>query len=104
MKFPVGWFRKANPKSRAEPSVDEQTADMQGKYTDYHDSAYSLRQSIAPLHGEELEAFEWVLNKMAEDHPESAHSQAELIERGFDDRWFIYGKQGELRVTQEPPA
>ena len=99
----LSWFQKAKaiPAPAEGDAVDPATAAMQGSYTDHHESAYAIRQKIAPLHGDELEAFDWVLDKLAKENPKAR--QSELIDLGFDEGWFVEGKRGELRVSQEAP-
>lgn len=98
----LGWFQKAKKAQVPQVNADQESLDVHGKYTDHCRSAYDLRMQIAPLHGDELEAFDWILNKMEKDHPE-ARSQSDLIDFAFDDGWFVEGKRGELRVVEEPP-
>ena len=69
---------------------------IQGQYTDYQDNPYSLRMRLAPLHGEELEAFNFLIGKLQEREPKA--KQSELVEKGFDLGYFMYGNDGELRV------
>lgn len=75
----------------------------QGAYTDHGQSAYSLRMATEPFFGEELEAFEWVMNHLAEKYPDLADSQTKLIDKALDEGWMFTGDEGELRVTEEAP-
>jgi hypothetical protein len=101
----LGWFTKA-AKTKAEEVVDKASSDkninIQGSYTDHHMTPYQLREQIEPMYGEELKAFHWVIAKMEKDHPDLTRLD-DLIDAAFDDRWFILGEEGELRVTQEAP-
>ena len=94
---------KSKEEPKLPPPQDEGAEQQQGGYTDHAQSAYSLRQSTEPLHGEELEAFEWVINHMAEKYPQLAESQSKLIDKAMDENWFFTGDEGELRVTEESP-
>jgi len=98
--FP-SWFEKAE-KNKLQQVTDDQNASMQGSYVDHDFTPYQLRQSLEPLHGEELEAFNWVIAKMEKDHP-GLDSLKDLIDAAFDAGWFTYGDQGELRVVNEAP-
>lgn len=100
----LDWFQKAKtkPEKKVDQIQDDDNSRLQGSYTDHNMSPYQLRQQIAPLYGEELKAFNWVIAKMEKDHPDLTRLD-DLIEAGFDDRWFVLGDQGELRVTQEEP-
>lgn len=98
------WFVKAVDEVRdpEQSAFEKRAASMQGKYTDHQASPYSVRQQIEPLHGPELEAFDFVIEKMAEAHPE-AQKQSDLIDFAFDEGFFIVGPSGELRVSKEYP-
>lgn len=102
-----GWFQKAQkPKDKIEEMAgdvtDQMNADIQGGYTDHHQSPYSKRMQMDPLHGEELEAFEYAIKKLDRQYKDSSFK--DLIEYGFDDGWFTTDKEGMLRVSEEAPA
>lgn len=73
----------------------------QGSYTDYHQCPFERRMEVAPLHGKELEAYEWIMNKLQEENPTFDHD--DLISAGFDGGYFYYGKNDELRVNDTLP-
>lgn len=90
------WFTKA--KEDGGKSPEDQAAEMQqGNYTDYTGSPYEIRQQIAPLYGDELEAFTWVLNTKYK----KIKSQSDAIDQALSDGWFVEGPQGELRVSKD---
>lgn len=96
------WFQKAENPTVATPGEQVKAEAQQGSFTDFSRSAYALRQSLDPLHGEELMAFNWVMDQMEREHPDL--SRSEQIEQAFVEGWFEHGVRGELRVSREMPT
>ncbi|MGZ3772971.1 MAG: hypothetical protein ACXVCY_04295 [Pseudobdellovibrionaceae bacterium] len=71
-------------------------------YDGYSRHPYAVRQAIAPLYGDELEAFNWIIKKMSAEYPEFTR-QSDLIDAGIDHGYFTIGEKGELRVNPELP-
>lgn len=103
MKLVLNWFKKAQ-KIKVPDDARNPSAVQQGNYTDHVQEPYSKRMQFAPISGDELEAFEWIMNRLDNEHPEAGHKQSALMDWGLDEGWFFVDKEGMLRVTQEPPA
>ena len=98
----LGWFEKAKkdpaPKKDpppAGPGNADKSAAMQGSYTDHHENPLKIRQQLAPMHGAELEAFNYCMKILDESYPK--HSFLETVEEGINCGMFEIGDQGELR-------
>jgi len=102
VKITLNWFQKAE---KPKPSDDgsKAAAIQQGNYTDHQQSPYSLRMQVAPMSQDEMEAFEYVMDLMAKEHPEKTN-QSDLIDFGIDSGWlYVDEKKGTLHVSEETP-
>ena len=95
------FFKKAQEIERPQPESTN-NEQVQGSYTDHHMHPLKIRNQLSPLHGEELEAYEWVIRQMEKEEPDAKYM--DLVDMGFDYGWFVLGKQGELRVSKEVPS
>ena len=106
----LAWFRREKPQKNQDviddmltKAVDSENADLQGSYTDYSDStgagAYLQRMTYSPFYGDELEAFESIMDK----YMKRGKKQSDAIEDAIDDGWLEIDKEGMLRVADEEP-
>ncbi len=105
LETPV-YFQKAKPVKGAVDKFAHKLAtdkmnQEQGGHTDHAMSPYQARQAQEPMHGDELEAFEWIMAKMEKEAPELSY--ADQIDRASDLQWLYVDKKGLLRVSEERP-
>lgn len=105
----LAWFSKERNRLQKseridqllEKAIDGDNADIQGSYTDHTPkSPYLQRMTYEPFYGDELEAFEMIVDK----YQKKNMKMSEAIEEAIEDGWLFVDQQGMLRVSEEEPA
>lgn len=65
-------------------------------------SPWEIRRQLDPMGGEEMEAFEWALRRLAEEHEDLSFSG--LCDQGVDEGWFLIRDDGALAVDPDAPV